>query len=499
MSFNPVQKTEVHFRTHQGGCGFAPTAKQELLLLLAGSLFAGDLFYEGRGERERRFFDLAARVTQEDPEFVSILATYARQVLGLRSGPAALLAHLFWWAPREVALGTAPRVWLRGDEHLETLAYTRAQGWKLKKALKKAVAKRLNSMSPHALLKYHKKGHTFSQRDALILAHPRPRDQAHAMVYEWLVRGKEALPEAQAFVAHLLAERPIWERVLSERGSTPEAWREALPHMGGLALVRNLGNLHRHGLLEVPGVERHVLRRLGNKEEVRRMGLFPHQWLLALLRGEEEGWPGWVLGALAAALESSLPEIPLYGETLILVDVSGSMFTPLSARGEATYALAAAGLGALLYRHAGGRLVGFDDEIHPVDLPPRVPLLSLVKALLAQRARGGTCLGHALRETLPGFSGVRLVIFTDEQVADDAETPLRAWVRQGKDRRAYVVNVAGYAPLAFPEGGIHRLAGFSDRLLEVLLLLEAKEAADWMRKRVEGDWATTSDVEEEEA
>lgn len=157
MSFNPVQRTDGLF-THQGGPGFAPNPKKELLLLVAGSFFSGGLFYEDKEARERRFAELAARVTQEDPEFVFILATYAHQVLGLCSGPAALLAHLFWWDPGEVGLRTAARVWLRGDEHLETLAYTKAQGWE--------------------------KGRGGTS----------PRDMAHAMVYEWLVRGKRPSP-----------------------------------------------------------------------------------------------------------------------------------------------------------------------------------------------------------------------------------------------------------------------------------------------------------------
>jgi hypothetical protein len=42
---------------------------------------------------------------------------------------------------------------------------------------------------------------------------------------------------------------------------------------------------------------------------------------------------------LEAALENSLPPLPLVGETLILVDVSGSMFSLISARSQATYAL----------------------------------------------------------------------------------------------------------------------------------------------------------------
>jgi hypothetical protein len=216
----------------------------ELLLLIAGSLFSGDTFYEGDPSWQERLYELAAALSQKDPRYVGALAQYARQVLGLRSGPSALVAHLFWWGPREVAEEAAQGVWLRGDEHLETLAYTRAQGWKIRKALKRAVAKRLNAMSPRALLKYQRKGRSFSQRDALILSHPKPQDEAHALVYEWLVRGKRGLPEAQTFVAQVLEERPTWERILSAKGASRESWLEALPHLRGLSLLRNLNNLH---------------------------------------------------------------------------------------------------------------------------------------------------------------------------------------------------------------------------------------------------------------
>lgn len=62
-----------------------------------------------------------------------------------------------------------------------------------------------------------------------------------------------------------------------------------------------------------------------------------------------------------------------------------------------------------------------------------------------------------------------------------------------------MVNLAGYGRLAFPESGVYRLAGFSDRLLELLLLLEAKEPRSWMADRL-GDLGTTApDAGEEEA
>ncbi len=96
-----------------------------------------------------------------------------------------------------------------------------------------------------------------------------------------------------------------------------------------------------------------------------------------------------------------------------------------------------------------------------------------------------------MKKTLPDFSGRRVVIFTDEQVHDSAYDPLRKWKRQDPDRSVHVVNVAGYSPLAFPERGVTRLGGWSERLFEVLALLEARDPVAWIRS---GGWQTTASV-----
>ena len=378
-------------------------------------------------------------------------------------------------------------MWLRGDEHLETLAYTRAQGWKITKALKKAVASRLGSMSPAALLKYQKRGRSFSQRDALIISHPKPQDQNHALVYEWLIRGKKALPEARAFVARVLEERPTWERILSAKGSSRESWLEALPHLKGLSLVRNLSNLHSFNLLQEEEVQEVLAGKLLSPE-VARWGIWPYQWLQAISMGQKEGWPEPVLQLLETALENTLPPLNLEGETLTLVDISGSMSNFISKRSRATYALAAASLGALLYRRTGGLLVGFNDDIHLVQLSPEAPIAQVVEELTSW-VWGGTRLGEALEKTLPDFSGSgrRVVIFTDEQVRDNAYSPLKKWIQADPGRIAHVVNVAGYALLAFPENGVVRVGGWSERLLEVLALMEAHNPMSWIRN---GGWRT---------
>jgi len=410
--------------------------KWKLLSLVVGNLFFGETFFEEKPLRQEELYKLARALCEEDPHYVAALAQYARQVLGVRWGPSALVAHLFRWGPEALGEEAARGVWLE-DEYLETLAYTKAQGWDITSGLKRAVAERLNTMSPAVLLKC------------------------------W------------------------WERVLSAKGVGRESWLKAVPHLRGPSLLINLSNLHRFGLLGEEGVQEVLTGKLLSPEAA-KWEIHPYQWLQAIAIGRKEGWPERVLHLLEAALERSLPPLPLEGETLTLVDVSESMFAHLSGHSQVTYAFAAASLGALLYKN-GGRLVGFNHQVYPVSLPPSAPIALIAEDLLAKGGRptkGGstTCLGKALETTLPDFSGRRVIVFTNESLNEKAYAPLSEWKRRDPNRKAHLVNVAAYPHIAPPEGGVVRVGGWSERLLEFLALLETKNPLAWIQS---GGWRTT--------
>ncbi|MGC8947250.1 MAG: TROVE domain-containing protein [Anaerolineae bacterium] len=494
MAFNNTRRASTRIATHEGGTGFKPSPQMELLLLVSNSLFSGDTFYETGDERVRRFRDLTDRLLKDDPVFVAELAKFARQVLGLRSAPSAIVAHLFWSrdVPEELGRDAAFGVWLRGDEHLETIAYTKAMGWKLRKRLLRAIADRLNRMPPHALLKYAQGGRMVSQADAIRLAHPRPADEAHSLIFERLSRGRNASPQSIAFAEQVLAEHPTWERIISREGSSQETWRKVLPHLRGLSLIRNLDNLHRHGLLQDEEVQGALIRTL---EGSNRWKVYPYQWILALRRGLEQQWPSTVMMALEDAIERAVPKSikGLQGETLVVVDVSGSMSSKLSANSEATRALAASTLGAMIYRATGGQLVAFDNQLYIIDAEGL--LFSHIVDKITGVGGGGTYLGEALRKTLPDFLGRRVVILTDEQVHDNAWAPLMEWLQRSPTNRAYVINLGGYEPMAIPERGVVRIGGWSDQILSVIVLFDQHDPIETIRS---GQWSIFLEEEDEE-
>src|SRR6202012_483292 len=106
------------------------------------------------------------------------------------------------------------------------------------------------------------------------------------------------------------------------------------------------------------------------------------------------------------------PRLP--GRTRLWIDVSGSMFAPLSAQSEMTRAEAACGL-AILAREVCETVEIFTFSNTVVKVPPRRGF-ALRDAIIGSQPHGGTYLGQAVREI--DAKGTRLIVFTDEQSHD---------------------------------------------------------------------------------
>jgi len=128
------------------------------------------------------------------------------------------------------------------------------------------------------------------------------------------------------------------EAVPTEDLKNPMVWDALLPHMPMMAMVRNLGNMTKRGVIDFNSVaEKFVVERLNNEEAIRRSNIHPFHLLYAArtyasgrgLRGSGEWKPSnRVVEALSDAFDLSIK----YSEghqitkpTLLAVDTSGSM------------------------------------------------------------------------------------------------------------------------------------------------------------------------------
>lgn len=262
-----------------------------------------------------------------------------------------------------------------------------------------------------------------------------------------------------------------WERLSGwlPGGMDAEAWEAIIPSMGYMALLRNLRNFEKANVNEA--VLRQVADKLADPDEVARSRQFPYRFLSAYLNSGTT----YFAPALEKALDLSLQNVPIFpGRTLVLVDTSASMTSPVSQRS----AIKACDIGALfavaVAAHSKVDFVIYATSHAAID---RLPTSVLRGTELVQRKIGSV--GHGT-ETWPAalahYNGQdRIVVFTDCQ-----DHPSRAHEHL-PDVPIYVWDLNGYATtnVNLIEPGRYCFGGFSDSAFRLISLIEAGQDAGW--------------------
>ncbi len=501
--------------THEGGAGYLRDAKSELFMLAVVNMVGEDTFYEKASDRDGRYERLVTQVALSDPEWLGGFLRWLRGDANMRS--ASLVGALV--AARAMVAAGLPgarpivnSVLQRADEPGEALAYWISRhGRAIPKPVKRGIADAaLRLYAEYPLLKYDTGSHGVRFADVIELTHPGDRKgSAQRLTGAWqgdLFRyaierrhgRSDAAPEtlrmvhANAQLRELAAGDPetmldtdqlraagmTWEDVLSLVGSRlPKAkvWEALIPVMGLMALARNLRNFDEAGVSDSAAAA--VAARFADPAQVAKSRMFPYRWLSAYEAAPSLRWGR----ALDQALQASLANLPaLTGQTLVLVDTSGSMTsTTLSRRSTVTPIKAAAVFGvALAAKGEQVDLVGFADGIRPFRHPVAKGASVIREVDRFVRRSGedghGTAIAESLRRTYAGHD--RVVIVSDMQTmgsnvstAVPAATPI------------YGFNVGGYRATAIPAGAPNRIefGGLTDATFRMLPLIEAGRNAAW--------------------
>ncbi len=455
-----------------GGDAFRESPKLELAALLFTATLK-DEFYRTGDQAAARVKTLIAQT--EDKRFVAKAALYARKEAGLRS-----VTHLAAGELAQTVKGeswTAPffaRLVHRPDDALEILAYQLGvYGRPVPNSLKKGLGAALARFDEYQLAKYRRDDAEISLVDAVNLVHP-----PHTEALRKLVNGT-------------LAPAETWETKLTQAGQAAagdgdalaeakaDAWRELLTtrKLGYFALLRNLRNI----LTQMPELIDAAVTMLTDARLIRRSLVMPFRFTTALEALHAANLPnaGVVLAALSAAVDISLENVPRFeGRTLVALDGSGSMM----GRPIKIGALFAA---ALAKSNADADVMLFSNDARYVSLNRRDSTLTLAGWLEAQCAAAGTNF-HAIFDaaTCPYD---RIIILSDMQgwVGQVAPTATFAKykARRSADPKVYSFDLAGYGTLQLPERNVFCLAGFSDKVLEMLKLLDGD--ADALVRQIE--------------
>lgn len=487
MKFNIGLRRKIPVVNYEGEKAFALTPEMELYSAVAASVLS-DHFYEGSGVRVER---VRALILVCDPVFVARLAVYAREVLHLRSIPLVLVVELarLHRGDRLVSRLTA-RVVQRADEITELLAlYEQANkrsGRKrlnrLSKQLQYGLGQAFNKFDEYQFAKYNRPAQV-SLRDALFLVHPKAKDDSQQELFNRIVRDELATPYTWEVELSALGQlRYVNEAV--KRAALSEKWEELIfsERLGYMATLRNLRNMLEADVC-VDAVNK-VCSFLSDPVAVAKSRQLPFRFLSAWreLSAVKHDLAGKVLEALECAVQLSASNIAGYDEgtrVVIAADVSGSMQKTVSPRSKVQ--LYDIGLMlAMLLQHRCERVTAgmFGDTWKVINVPRNQVLANVGEFHRREGEVGYSTNGFLVIQDLVRRRVVvdKVMVFTDCQLWNSAqhgeamEAVWKVYKRMAPRAKLYLFDLAGYGtvPLKVQEGDVYMIAGWSDKIFDVL-------------------------------
>jgi 60 kDa SS-A/Ro ribonucleoprotein len=491
---------------HEGTAAFTLTPQVELYAAVATAALS-DQFYEKADTRLQRLRELVAK---NEPLFVAQLAVYARESLHLRTVPLVLCVELarLHRGDNLVARMVA-RVVQRPDEITELLAYyaqaNERSGAKtlnrLSKQLQKGLALSFNRFDGYQLAKYDRDG-AVRLRDALFLVHPTARDAGQQALFDQLVRGE--LPTPYTWETELSAVGQVAYASDADRQTAVRTTWETLiasGKLGYMALLRNLRNIVEANVSTETMTQ--VCATLSDRFAVARSKQLPFRFLAAFreVKALQSGHVAAVLTALEAAIGHSASNLRGFGpDTRVVVacDVSGSMQQPISPRSKVLLYDVGLVLGMLLQSRSQNVITGMFGNIWKRVMLPQGPILRNVEELYRREGEVGySTNGHLVVDELLLRKEVvdKVMIFTDCQLWNSqlgGGTFARSWAEYRRtvapNARLYLFDLAGHgtAPLEVrPESGVALIAGWSDKVFDVLAALDNGGSAVTEIKKIE--------------
>jgi 60 kDa SS-A/Ro ribonucleoprotein len=433
-----------------GGKAYSQHANLELASIVLTS-FGDDKFYQTSGEIFNRIKGLLAKV---DPMFAAKLAIYARTKFGMRTVThvlASLLAEPLSGKP--YARSFYEKIIHRPDDMLEIRAYDKASGdGKMSNAMKAGFRKKLETFNEYTLAKYRGEGKSVKMVDVVNVCHPKSTEAITK-----LIKGE-------------LRSEDTWESQLSAVGSNPvlkaKVWKNLIESrkIGYFALLRNLRNIITQADTET--VES-AAKLLTDEKLIRNSLVMPFRFQTAYneLKKAQVHVPQIIFNAISEALDMSCANIPkLNGKTLIALDVSGSMMGKPSEIGSL--------FAAIMGKAFGAELMTFDSDATYVNLDYGNRALTLASQIPFRA--GGTNFHSIFQKANKPYD--RIIILSDMQGWMGYDTPMQSLhnyqVQYSANPFIYHFDLNGYGTMQFPIQRVAAIAGFSEKVFDIMGLIE---------------------------
>jgi 60 kDa SS-A/Ro ribonucleoprotein len=497
----PVADTE----NEAGGSAYRLSPKARLVqYLMTGTL--NGTFYASAEAQMSEILRLAEIV---DAEFLAKAAIYARRRGHMKDAPALIAAILTKKSP--LLAKTVFAQVIDNARMLRNYVQILRSGQIGRKSLgtspKRLVQRWLEQASDGQLLNASV-GQQPSLADIIKMVHPRPQDETREVFYGWLIGNtvdEKKLPElVQAYQRFKRGEgdQPAVDfRLLAGLPLSDEQWTEIARTAPWQMTRMNLNTFARHGVFgENEEIAETIAARLRNPDAVQRARAYPYQLLVAYAN-VADGVPAVVKEAIQDALDVSLSNVPeLAGKVWVLVDVSGSMSSPITGNrkgsSSAVRCIDVAGLiaAAVLRKNPLAGVIAFNTKAWSVTLNPRDSVVSNT-AKIAGFLNGGTsiaCAFNLLNEQLA--VGDMVILISDNQSWVETQrsptatmTSWEAFRVRNKAARLACIDLQPYGSVqAAPREDILHVGGFSDAVFDLLASFAAGQmGSDYWEKEIE--------------
>jgi hypothetical protein len=497
MKFNFVVKSKAKETVnYEGAKAYVLTPQLELYTAVATAGLS-DQFYEKAADKMQRIHELVAK---NDPAFVAKLAVYAREQMYLRSIPLVLAVELAKQQSGNVIVGKLTnRVVHRADEITELLAFYAMANErngvkklnKLSKQLQKGLAEAFNKFDEYQFAKYNRDA-AVKLKDALFLVHPKAKDEAQQALFDKIVKDELQVPYTWETELSALGQQKF-ETVELKKAAVKTKWEELIfsNKVGYMATMRNLRNI-----LEAD-VSKEALNKvceyISNEKAVANSKQLPFRFLAAYreLKGVNNGHVSKVLDALEQAVIYSAAKIAGYDDNtkvVIAADVSASMQKPISAKSKVLNYDIGLMLAMLLKNRCANVVTGmFGDTWKVINVPNKNILANVQEFYNREGEVGYSTNGYLVVQDLLAKKKVvdKVMLFTDCQLWNSKGNSVsidQVWKQYKKIAPAaklYLFDLAGYGntPLNVQRDDVYLIAGWSDKIFNVLAAIEERSNA----------------------
>ncbi|MCS6822329.1 MAG: TROVE domain-containing protein [Microscillaceae bacterium] len=496
MRFNTQAQNKDLTINHEGAEAYYLPVKMDLYTTVVTSALS-DQFYEKADKRIERLREL---IKQCEPTFVAKLAIYAREQMYLRSVPLVLAVELAKIHKNDNLVSRlVARIVQRADEITELLAYyqlanerngTKKLG-KLSKQIQKGLAQAFNKFDEYQFAKYNRKTE-IKLRDALFLVHPKAKNETQQAIFDKIVKDELQTPYTWEVELSVLGQQ-TFATEQDKQQAFQAKWEELIDSgkVGYMALLRNLRNI-----LQAKVSATHlqkVATRIANQHEVANSKQLPFRFLAAykeLINLEEPSpFVSLLLESLEQAVKASVVNLQGFdAQTTVLLacDVSGSMQRPISPRSKIENYDIGLILAMLLQSECQSVISGFFGDTWKVVNLPSSHILSNCKELRRREGEVGySTNGYKVLEYLieNKLAVDKVMFFTDCQMWNNKNTDTTfagTWQKYKKiapRAKLYLFDLVGYGntPLQIERQDVYLIAGWSDKIFEVLENLEKGE------------------------